>query len=208
MNLYLDDFKLSLEEVVEILFKNDISYVIASLNLGSNEVEKERIITALENFLSALTGDTETLGFYNKKEEERRKLKREYGNKPVNKTVAIAYTNLPKSTFEKKVSAEIKIMIDGRPYFKIDDLDKISRLIINSGKPALCIEKNFCFEVNRRGFFPFSTGKFYKIVDEDEHFKYIFNDEWNVTLRIGKNSFSNYFQVKEDLESLLSQFND
>ena len=203
------DFKNYLGDVIDTLqIKNYPHFVKESLKPGPTIVEKKKIINSCENLLSVLIGNTKVLGSYHKKWEKKERLKKKYGNEPMNKTDAIDYTGYPKSTFEKKVNADIKVIINGKPHFKIVDLDKIMELIIDSSESALCIETYYCYDGNRRGFLPFEIGEYYKVVDEDETSKYVFNEKWNVILRVGNQSFRNNFRVYEDLDLIVSQFNE
>ncbi|BBE18560.1 hypothetical protein AQPE_2723 [Aquipluma nitroreducens] len=218
MPLLPKEFRDNLVDIANDLQYDDYRRTLRrNLKPELDQSEKEEIIIACERIISFLNGKEkeEFIKGYVERERIKRIFRRQSKDGTLNSKDSITYTGLPESTFYRKIKDYDPVKDeDGKSRYKIDDLDKIARLLTDSSNSgdsfnsALCIETNYRFDRARMGFFPFSAGKFYKIVGEDEWYKYIFNDQWNVTLRIGKNSFSNYFQVKEDLESLLSHFND
>lgn len=200
MVLDTDDFKEYLADVTDTLLKRDVGFIKRSLNPWPGDVEKQKIIGACENLLSYLIGDTAVLGKFHEREKEKKKLRKKYGKEPMSKEYAIEYTGWSKSSFERKVNAEIKIMINGKPYFKIDDLDKIMRLEIDSSKSALCINTYYQFDRNRDGFLPFNGGKYYKILDENEKTVWLYNERWKATVAIRRIDFGVYFRVEEEIK--------
>ena len=113
---------------------------------------------------------------------------------------AIIYTGWSKASFERKVNAEIKIVINGKPYFKIDDLDKIMRLELASGKFVLCIITHFQYDPMRDGFIPFVSGEYYKFLEENERFVKLWNDKCDATLLTPRYLFETYFRLEENLK--------
>jgi len=196
------DFKDYLADVTDTLLKKDIDFLKRSLNLDPDGVEKKRIIDFCEKLASSLIGDTKVLGAYHKQEDDRKKLKKKYGQNPIPKIAAIKYTGWSKSSFERKVRDidGIKQMINEKPYFKIDDLEKIMRLERDSSKYVLCIISHFQYDPMRDGFIPFISGEYYKFLEENERFVKLWNDNCDATLLKPRYLFETYFRLEEDLK--------
>lgn len=204
MVLMPDEFKEYIENLTDTLLKKDIGFIKKSLNPWPGDDEKLKIIGACEYFLSVLIGDTTALGKFHKREEEKRKLRKKYGKEPMPKKDAITYTGWSKPSFERKVNDKEnevrKIIINGKPYFEIDDLDKIMRLIIDSSKSALCINSHYQFDRKREGFLPFRGGEYYKILDENEKTVWLYNERWKANVALRRIDFSAYFRVEEEIK--------
>jgi len=122
----------------------------------------------------------------------------------VSRRDAIKYTGHKESTFDKKVREKDKNITitnrDGKPYFSIDDLNKIMKSISVSIKLALCINSHYQFDHKRDGFIPFRGGEYYKILDENEKYVWLYNEKWNATFGMPRSAFEANFKVKEDLK--------
>lgn len=201
MVLSPNDFRDYLCDIANDLQGDDYrKIVIQSLkSLGIDE--KEEIITACNRILSVLDRKGSFLVDYDKRIKNREKIRKERNGALLNREDGIKYTGLPESTFDKKVKDnDLFEELNGKKGYRVDNLEKIARLIIDSSKSALCIETHYCLDRNRMGFLPFTSGEYYKIVEEDEMFKYLFNENWKVILKVGNSTFRRYFRIKEELK--------
>jgi uncharacterized protein YjhX (UPF0386 family) len=151
--------------------------------------------------LYILSLDKEFIDIYSERIKERKRIIKKYGNDLVNRKDAITYTGLSEATFDRKVR-EKKIIEDrnGKPGYRIDNLNKILKLNLDSNKLALCINSHYQFDRKREGFLPFSGGEYYKILDENEKFVWLFNEKWIATLGMPRSIFEAYFRVEEEIK--------
>jgi hypothetical protein len=210
MTLMLGELKDSLSEIAKALLRKDYRTLLnRELKPMLNNAEAQDIITACTRIASVLKGNDEFIDVYQNKIKNKEKFKKLHKDDLLDRKNAIIYTGMHPKTFDRKVEkAKIIDEINGKRRFRIENLDKLMELMINSSKSALCIETYYCYDGNRRGFFPFESGEYYKVVDEDETSKYVFNEKWNVILRVGQQLFRNNFRVYEDLDLILSQINE
>lgn len=166
-----------------------------------DEIERAMIINACNRITSVLKGKgkEEFIDEYRVRIRIREQFKRRYKDGLLNRKDSITYSDWSEATFDRKAK-DIIIKEDGTKRYRIEDLDKIARLIIDSSKLALCIETHYSFDRYRRGFLPFAGGKYYRIVDEDERFVVLFNEMWDVIIKIPITKFRRYFRIKEDLD--------
>jgi hypothetical protein len=202
-----DEFKDYLLKIADELQEDNYRREIKKhLGLPLDEDVSEKIVTACERLISVLKGkfDKEFIDEYHKRIEDRKRIIKKYGKDLVSRKDAIKYTGHKESTFDKKVREEDKNITityrDGKPYFSIDDLNKIMKSISVSNKLALCINSHYQFDHERDGFIPFRGGEYYKILDENEKYVWLFNERWMTTLGIPRSNFEASFRVKEDLK--------
>ena len=208
MVLQPDEFKDYLTEIATILERDDYRRIInRDLTPQLDEIEREKIIAACERIASVLKRKEkeEFIEGYKERIIKREKLKRKYGETLLNRQDAIRYTGLPESTFDRKVR-ENDLIEDrnGKPGFRIANLNKIMKLTLDSSKLVLCINTKYLFDRKRDGFLPFYGGKYYKIVEENEKFLCLYNEKWNASITISRNVFEIHFRVEEDIN--FSQF--
>lgn len=201
MVLSPNDFRDNLCDIANDLQGDDYrKIVIQSLkSLGIDE--KEEIITACNRILSVLDRKNKFLEDFDKRIKKREKLKRIYLDKGLNRKDSIIYTGLPESTFDKKISPNEYIKEnDGERRYTIEDLDKIARLIIDSSKFALCINTHYHLDKNRDGYLPFKGGEYFRIIEENEKFVFLYYEKVHASILFHRSKFNRYFRVKEELE--------
>jgi hypothetical protein len=208
MVLESHDFKNYLKDVTDTLLSKDLAYLKRSLMLDPNSVEKVNIIVAFENFLAVLIGDTTVIGKFQEKEKVREDFRKMYGEKPMPKKDAIKYSGWSKASFERKVTKKDKIMINGKPYFKIDNLDKIMKAInLESNKLVICLENSIYVDKETREIVPFEKDKIYKIINENKIWITLFNAKLEQTARFSAKKFRKFFRNAEDWEIDQIKFN-
>jgi hypothetical protein len=206
MTFVHDEFKDYLLSIANALQGDGYRRVIKNnLELPLDEAESERIITACERLISVLKGkyDKEFIDEYHKRIEARKKIIKKYGKDLVSRKDAIEYTGLPESTFDRKVSKKENDFIEdrnGKPGFRIDNLNKIMKFTLVSNKLALCINTHYQFDRRREGFITFSGGEYYKILEENEKFVWLFNERWMATLGMQRSAFESNFRVEEEIK--------
>lgn len=172
----------------------------------SNEWKK-KIITGSSRGLVACYGESVVIINSDFREKTKKDYKRKFKNKLLPRQDAIIYSGHPESTFDKKVRDLGKknrdgfphTPGDGPPFFHTDDLDKFSKLILDLCDSALCINTHYCFDIRRNGFLPFKGGEYYKIIEEQEKFVYLYIERFNTSLKLSNKQFSFNFRRKEDL---------
>lgn len=207
MSFVHDEFKDYLLKIADELQGDDYRSVLKKhLVLPLDEAVSEKIVTACERLISVLMGkfDKEFIDEYHKRIEKRKRIIKKYGNDLVSRKDAIDYTGHKESTFDKKVRDEDKKITityrDGKPYFSIDDLNKIMKSISVSNKLALCINSHYQFDYKRDGFLPFRGGEYYKILDENEKYVWLFNERWMATLGMKRSHFEANFRVEGEIK--------
>jgi hypothetical protein len=218
MPLLPQEFRDNLFDIANDLQGDDYRRVLKrNLSPALNLVEKEEIKIACERIISFLNGreKEEFIKGFLERERMRKKFRRQSKDGTLNRQDSIKYAGLPESTFYNKVKDFEPVKGEnGKNRYKIDDLDKIARLILDSSSTndsyyyALCINTHYSFDYKRNGYITFKGGEYYKIVDEDEHHKYLFTDRWGDVIRISNNEFKYNFRVKEDLEFDSNNFNE
>lgn len=163
------------------------------------DIVKEAV-TACARVVEVLDGKSMVLTDIEKRARKKRRLQKKHKNGYVNRADARLYSGIPESTFDRKViENDIKEMHNGEPRFKIDNLDKVFQLILDSSESVLCINTFYYFDRKREGYLPFKGGEYYKIIEEQEKFVFLYIEKFDTTLRIDKNAFNANFILKENL---------
>ena len=203
------EFRDNLLNIANDLQEDDYRRVLKrNLKPALDQVEKDQIIIACERIISFLKGKEkeEFIKGYSDRQMTKRMFKRLSKDGCLNRKDSIIYTGLPESTFDKKIDEMKKEK--GKEHFKdeygtsrinIDDLDKIARLIVDSNKSVLCIERLYLFDDIRQGYIPFEKGEYYEIIEENDRHKELFNADWKVCIPIGNATLIRYFRIKDEL---------
>lgn len=207
MSFVHDEFKDYLSRIADELQGDNYRRVIKK-HLGNSldDVEKEKIKAACKRLISVLGGKEreEFIDDFRKKIKKIKKIEKQYGDNLVSRQDAIAYTGQSEANFDKKVrEKDNNITITyraGKPYFSIDDLKKIMKLILDSSKSVLCINSYYQIDRKRDGFLPFSGGKYYKILDENEKTVWLYNERWKANVAIRRIDFAVHFRVEEEIK--------
>lgn len=206
MTFVHDEFKDYLLKIADELKEDNYRKVI-KMHLGSSldDVEKGKIKTACERLISVFGGKgrEEFIEDYRKRIAIRRKIEKKYGNDLVSRKDAIDYTGLTEITFDRKVRDKKNYILEdrnGKPGFRIDNLKKIMKFVQDSSKSALCINTHYQLDRKREGFLPFYGGQYYKIIEKNEKFVWLYNEKWMATLGMPKSVFEVHFRVEEEIK--------
>lgn len=173
-----------------------------------NGIMKKNIIDGLSVSLESCDGKSVVLTKHDIREKIKEEYREKYNDKLLPRKDAIIYSGHPKSTFDKKAKKIKKkkdgsphlLRKDGPPYYHMDDLDKFAKLILDSSESALCIKTNYCFDIVRDGYIQFEEGIHYKIIEKQEEFKYLYNERFDITIKMSDKQFSENFRTKGELE--------
>ena len=159
----------------------------------------EEIVTGCERVVEVLAGKYIVLSDTEKRKQKTKRWKKKYGDEYIDRTLARKYAAIPESTFDRKTE-KIKKDINGTPHYKIDDLERVIQLILDSSESTLCIKTNYCFDIVRNGYIQFEEGIHYKIIENQEEFKYLDNERFDIIIKMSDIQFSENFRMQGDIE--------
>lgn len=159
----------------------------------------DKIVTGCEHVVEVLAEKHIVLSDINKRKQKTERWKTKYGDDYIDRTLARKYAGKPESTFDNKTE-KIKKIINGKPHYRIDDLERVIQLILDSSETSLCIKTNYCFDIERDGYIKFEEGTHYKIIEKQEDSVYLYNEYFDITMKISDTQFSENFRKKGDVE--------
>lgn len=195
----LEDIKESLKLLAEKLKSDDYRRKIRGSLNGESDEEKQEIFDACYRVAEVLDSNSKALRDLAKKLKTTAKIKEKLEDEYATRAEARRITNLPESTFDRKAK-EFKKIINGKPKYRVSDLHKIARLIIESSEIVLCINTQYYFEKSINAYIRFDGGQYYRIVDENEQSVTIYNEKHGTSIRFIKKFFSSNFIRKQDLD--------
>ncbi|MFW5803637.1 MAG: hypothetical protein ACOCWG_00230 [bacterium] len=166
----------------------------------------DKIVSGCENVVGVLAERYTVLSDINKRNEKIRRWKRKYGNTPIDRPLARKFAGVPESTFDRK-TAKIKKIINGTPHYTIDDLERVFQLILDSAEAALCTNTYYCFEIERNGYIQFKKGEHYKIIENEGEYIYLYNERFDITMKIERSEFSENFSIEGEMEFDADKYN-
>lgn len=177
-----------LQVISEHLSDNGYVKKVKALLPNLKTDEKEKIIAAMERITAVLNEEK----VYVKAAHERKKRAESFSKMKdddyLNRKEAIVQTNLPISTFDRKVRKDIReYNADGKPVYRVDKLRKIMRIIIDSSPSALCLNETNEFNM-------FEYGQYYKIIEKNEKHVYIYSDKDDYIFRLSVKEYENFFK--------------
>ncbi|WP_340113649.1 hypothetical protein [Maribellus mangrovi] len=193
----LEDLNDCLKTLAENLKGDDYRRKVRGSLKEESEELKQEIFDACYRVAEVLDMSSKELRDLSKKLNRNANLRDKLEDEYMDRKSAREYTNLPESTFDKKAS-DFKEIINGRPKYKVGDLNKIMRAIVSSSESTLCINTYYYFERNINAYIKFEGGQYYKIVEETEGVLLIYNERHNISVQIPK-KFAVNFRRKEDL---------
>ena len=194
----LEDIKESLKLLAEKLKSDDYRRKIrGSLNEESDE-EKQEIFDACYRVAEVLDLNSKALRDLAKKLKTTAKIKEKLEDEYATRAEARRITNLPESTFDRKAK-EFKKIINGKPKYRVGDLHKIARLIIESSDTVICVNTHYFFERSINAYIKFVGGQHYPIVKETDNIFWLYNEKHNISIQMHKKYTVN-FKRKEDLD--------
>jgi hypothetical protein len=165
-----------------------------------------KIVSGCENVVETLAEKHIVLADVNRREERTKRWKKKYGNTYIDRTLARKFAQEPESSFDKK-TAKIKKIINGTPHYRIDDLYDVFQLILDSAETALCNRTYYCLEIERDGYIQFEKGKHYKIIENEDEYIYLYNDRFDITMKIVKSEFSENFSIEGEMDFDADKYN-
>ncbi|WP_297085408.1 hypothetical protein [uncultured Draconibacterium sp.] len=166
----------------------------------------DKIVSGCENVVRVLAEKYIVLSDINRRNERIKRWKRKYGNTPIDRPLARKFAGVPESTFDRK-TAKIKKIINDTPHYTIDDLERVFQLILDSAQAALCTKTYYCLDVERNGYIQFEKGEHYKIIENESEYIYLYNERFDITMKVGKSEFSENFSIEGEMEFDADKYN-
>lgn len=165
--------------------------LIQTYQLISTE-QIDKLISELEKIRSAIIEET------NKKDKPPKLLTAKEAAKYLGVTRQTIYNRIKAGSLKSRG-------IGGNHYFTHDDLNS-HQLTLNYPK-ALCINSAICYDIRSGKVAPFRKDLFYDIIRENKKWIYLFNENWDGAIRMGKKQFRKNFSVEGEPKYIEKMYN-